>query len=590
VPLLVVFLLALVSVALAGGGLRRLADLRLRHTWAVGLALAAQVLVISVMPERFDGVHEPVHLASYALVGVFLWANRSLPGLWLIALGGGANLAAIVANAGVMPASPAALAAAGLPADGGSAFANSAAVAAPRLAFLGDVFAIPASWPLSNVFSIGDVMIALGVVVTLHAAAGSRLVPSRTGELVSLARQRRFVRVWLAQGVSNIGDFAYSLAVAASVVGQGRGAGTLATILIAQTACAAVVGILGAPLLDRVSRRRIMVAADLARAAAVGSLLLAGSPSTAHILLVAACLGSFGALFQPALQASLPNLVPARLLVSANALVTGTFHVAVLAGPVLGGLLASSVGVDAAFALNAASFLLSALLFVGVVIPRAERGDADEDGGVRALLEGLRHVVATPLVRGIALTTGTAMFAAAIKQPFEPVFVVRGLGGSVGEIGIVVAAWGLGMVLGCAVSPALSRRFAREGLIGASILVMGVVIAAAATVGAVPALLWLWLAGGAGNGVLSVAYESLLQERTPDRLRGRVLAANEAGLDVALVAGLVVAGAVGGSVGFRGAFLVAGALLVVVALLALPLLRPAPRRRPRQPEPALAAR
>jgi len=76
----------------------------------------------------------------------------------LTALGAALNLLAITANGGVIPASPAALAMAGLPVDE-PGFQSSTAVDDPRLAFLGDVFAIPASWPLSNVFSVGDVLI-----------------------------------------------------------------------------------------------------------------------------------------------------------------------------------------------------------------------------------------------------------------------------------------------------------------------------------------------------------------------------------------------------------------------------------------------
>jgi Family of unknown function (DUF5317) len=107
---------------------------------------------------------------------VFLAANWRVPGMRLVALGGALNLVAICANGGVMPASPAALAGAGLAGDE-PGFQNSAAVADPRLAFLGDVFYVPASWPLSNVFSVGDVLIALGVAWALHRVSGSRLAP-----------------------------------------------------------------------------------------------------------------------------------------------------------------------------------------------------------------------------------------------------------------------------------------------------------------------------------------------------------------------------------------------------------------------------
>ena len=112
--------------------------------------------------------------------GRLLAANRRVPGMALTALGAALNLLAITANGGVMPASPAALAAAGLPVDE-AGFQSSTAVDGPQLAFLGDVFAIPASWPLSNVFSVGDVLIGVGLAWGMHRICGSRLVPRWRG-------------------------------------------------------------------------------------------------------------------------------------------------------------------------------------------------------------------------------------------------------------------------------------------------------------------------------------------------------------------------------------------------------------------------
>jgi Family of unknown function (DUF5317) len=97
----------------------------------------------------------------------------------LLALGAACNLVVIAANGGVMPASPTALAGAGLPVDE-AGFHNSAALADPRLAFLGDIFFIPAAWPLSNVFSVGDALIALGIIWAVHGICRSRLAPSWT--------------------------------------------------------------------------------------------------------------------------------------------------------------------------------------------------------------------------------------------------------------------------------------------------------------------------------------------------------------------------------------------------------------------------
>ena len=158
--LLACVVMGLVLAVLAGGRVGRLARVQLRAAWAIVAALGLQVLVISVMPEAGLPVHVPLHLASYALAGYCVYANRDLPGILLIGLGGAANALAIAANGGVMPASASAVAAVGLPAEPG--FANSTVVADAHLSFLGDVFAFGGPFP--NVFSIGDVLIGLGAI------------------------------------------------------------------------------------------------------------------------------------------------------------------------------------------------------------------------------------------------------------------------------------------------------------------------------------------------------------------------------------------------------------------------------------------
>ena len=99
--------------------------------------------------------------------------HRRLAFLWLIALGGAANLVAIAANDGVMPASASALRAAGVVQTPGD-FINSAPVADAHLQFLGDVFAVPSWMPISNVFSVGDVLIVLGALLAFHTIGRSR--------------------------------------------------------------------------------------------------------------------------------------------------------------------------------------------------------------------------------------------------------------------------------------------------------------------------------------------------------------------------------------------------------------------------------
>jgi hypothetical protein len=165
------------AVPLFGGRLSALAEVRAKLAWMLPAALGLQVISISV-PGIPEGLRPILQLASYPLAGVFVIANRRLPGMLLIGLGALLNAIAMSANGGVMPASPSALVTAGLPLQH-DRYVNSGLVEDAKLAFLGDVFAIPEAMPLHNVFSIGDVCIGLGAVVAMHRLCGSRLSPGR---------------------------------------------------------------------------------------------------------------------------------------------------------------------------------------------------------------------------------------------------------------------------------------------------------------------------------------------------------------------------------------------------------------------------
>jgi hypothetical protein len=183
--LVAVVALSLITVPLAGGRLSKLSDLRLRWTPVILAALAIQVVIVSVAPGGDHWLHRFLHLVSYGLAGAFLLVNRRQPGIRMVAVGAVLNAIAIVANNGVMPASTSALRIAG-EVSRTNGFANSTGLAHPRLLVLGDIFAIPESWPLHNVFSIGDVCIAIGAAIAIHAVSGSRLArrrPRTTAEI-----------------------------------------------------------------------------------------------------------------------------------------------------------------------------------------------------------------------------------------------------------------------------------------------------------------------------------------------------------------------------------------------------------------------
>jgi hypothetical protein len=170
-------LVLLLTVPLAGGRLGRLENVRIRWMGLAAAAFAVQVLIVVVVPEGDTTVHRIVHLGTYAAAGAVLLRNLDLRFVWVVGVGGLLNLIAIAANRGVMPASRGALGTAGLDVQSGD-FANSDYVEGAHVAFLGDVFAVPAGWPGANVFSIGDVLMLVGVLLAIHAAAGSRLVGS----------------------------------------------------------------------------------------------------------------------------------------------------------------------------------------------------------------------------------------------------------------------------------------------------------------------------------------------------------------------------------------------------------------------------
>jgi hypothetical protein len=150
---------------LVGGRFGRLAGLGFRFAPIVLGALAVQALIFGPLDRIVGPAGPPLYLGSSVAALVAVGANVAIPGLALVVVGTASNLAAILANGGVMPADPGALAAAGL--DDGDGFSNSAVVDSPALRPLTDVFAIPEAVPFANVFSIGDVLIAAGIAIAV---------------------------------------------------------------------------------------------------------------------------------------------------------------------------------------------------------------------------------------------------------------------------------------------------------------------------------------------------------------------------------------------------------------------------------------
>ena len=170
--ILAVCALAVVSPLAAGRWPARLVLHRWRWPQLIWIALLVQIAIMSL--GFAQGAAPVLHVLTYVAAAVFLWLNRELPGVLIVGAGALSNGITIALNGGALPASADAVAAAGI--DHGDEFANSAIIDDPVLPWLGDVFAWPAPMPLANTFSIGDVLIVVGVVVA--AWSGTRRLGS----------------------------------------------------------------------------------------------------------------------------------------------------------------------------------------------------------------------------------------------------------------------------------------------------------------------------------------------------------------------------------------------------------------------------
>src|ERR671911_160195 len=190
----------------------------------------------------------------------------------------------------------------------------------------------------------------------------------------SLLRNGRFLRLWIGQGTSFVGDAVSMVALVVLVVEITGSASAVGGALVARllpTIASPLAGVLA----DRLDRRIILVATDLARAVLVLGLVFARDLATIYVLVF--LMGLARTLFNPTVRAAFPSVVGAGDLTRANALVGGTFSVSETAGPALGGLLVATVGVEAAFVLDSATYLVSAVLLSLIRLPRPEREEED---------------------------------------------------------------------------------------------------------------------------------------------------------------------------------------------------------------------
>jgi MFS family permease len=393
-----------------------------------------------------------------------------------------------------------------------------------------------------------------------------------------LLKNRRFLRLWIAQIISNLGDWAYLIAVElgfAATLAPHQLVRATALFLGVEGLTSALIGLtVAGPIVDRFPRRTVMIVADVARCLAVTTLVLASDPTWLHVVAVAATLGAFRSMFHPAMMATVPDLVDGDSLVLANGFLTSTFHLAIMFGPAAGAGLVVAVGRQGAFALNAASFAVSALLLLGLRLPARAQVDHEPFRPIADLREGARYLLHTPIARGIAIVMASVLLLLAGQGAFQIALVrdVLAPGGSdtarAAILGGMTACFGIGMVVGSLVSPWLSGRVRGWTLLVASLLVVTATFIVVSQTSSVPLVLLAWGCNGLAGGCVNVTYETMLQVGTPDQFRGRVFATVESGSDGAYVIGAAIVAVIGVGVSPSTALLVVGICFLGVAGLA----------------------
>ena len=348
------------------------------------------------------------------------------------------------------------------------------------------------------------------------------------GYLELLRGNRGYRRIWLASIASNLGDWLNVIAIYTLIDRLTGSPLALGLVFVTKMLPFALASPVAGLLADRWNRRRLMIGSDLIRAVLVlGLVLVRDAAHLPWLYLLVALQMMVSAAFLPARNASIPNLVSDRELLTANALSSATWSAILALGAALGGLATEALGVYPVFLLDSASYLASAFLLARTAVPQdTERADgALLRTAWREVAAGWRYMRSRPDVGRVALAKpawalggGSLVYMLAlVGQQLVP-------GAPAAGIGWLYAARGIGTGLG----PIVTRRWVPRrvwlGLVGTAVLVTGIAYQGVAWL---PWTLWLLvpvvlahMASGA-NWVLSTV---MLQERTEDRFRGRVFA------------------------------------------------------------------
>jgi predicted MFS family arabinose efflux permease len=420
-------------------------------------------------------------------------------------------------------------------------------------------------------------------VYTTHAmsdrgAEGTR----RGGAIRSALRHRDFRDLVAAQAVSATGDWLYSVALIVYVLDQTGSSTWVAATSIIRFLPYMLFGTLGGVIADHYDRRRIMIAADLGRGVVqLGLTAVALAEGHALLAIVLAALSTtFSAAYLPCINASTPALVGEDDLTAANAINATVENVALALGPAVGGILLLLGSPATAFAVNAATFFVSAALTVPIHTRLSTAVQEEEEGSEAAprrfsqrVKEGVRAISSSSEIALLVILAVALMVFYGQEIVLYALAAEQRLGMGSDGVGFLFAAMGVGGILAAGLVGRASDASKQGGILTIASIVSALPMMMLALVHEpAVALVLLTIEGGAVI-VADVIYMTMLQRILPPEVLGRVMGIMDSLLVAGILVGSLLAPLVVSLAGLEVALVVGGALLIVPALLVLPRAR-----------------
>ena len=380
-----------------------------------------------------------------------------------------------------------------------------------------------------------------------------------------------FRLLFLSTFGSSFGTLLAAIALAIDVKDRTNAGIWVGAVLVVDFVPTILVGLTLGPLVDRLERRKLMVAADLVRAAVFATLPFAGS--AAEIVALAFVAGIATGFFRPAVYAGVPNLVPEDDLPHANALLQTIENASWAIGPVIGGVLTAATGPHVAYWINAVSFLVSAALVVRIPARLLQSTTALTRGHWTDLKDGFRAVVHSRPLLAVLLAWGIAGLGIGSISVSE-VFIAKNTfnAGDFGY-GLLFGAIGAGLVVGSFWSGAVTNRFGVARTYTGALVLMALGFG----IGGLSPNVWVAAAccvvGGIGDGVAIVCNALLVQRGARDEVRGRALTVLMSGTMLVQAIGTILAGALMPPDAARWVWAFGGVAFAVAALIGYVLTR-----------------